>query len=64
MRSGRRACRQRVPLGSAIAHEIEGDVQSARLGKLGQMGLLNDRRVYRQIREWIAGACAYSDSRS
>ncbi len=48
-----------VPLGSAIAQEIEGDVQSARLGKLGHMGLLNDRRVYRQIREWVAGACAY-----
>ena len=26
---------------------------------LGHMGLLNDRRVYRQIREWVAGACAY-----
>ena len=47
-----------VPLGSAIAHEIEGDVQSARLGQLGHLRLLNDRRVYRQIREWVAGACA------
>ena len=45
------------PLGSAIAHEIEGDVQSARLGKLGRLRLLNDRRVH-QIREWVAGAYA------
>ncbi len=43
-----------VPLSSAITHQIEGDVQSAALGKLGHMGLLNDPRVYRQIREWLA----------
>ncbi len=40
--------------GSATTHEIEGDVQSARLGKASHMGLLNDVRVYRQIREWIS----------
>ena len=43
-----------VPLSSAIAHAIEGDVQCAKLGKLGHMALLNDARVYRQIRNWIA----------
>lgn len=43
-----------VTLGSATAHEIEGDVQSARLGNVNHMGLLNDMRVYRQIREWVA----------
>ncbi|HCZ13449.1 MAG TPA: hypothetical protein DHV85_02390 [Candidatus Accumulibacter sp.] len=42
-----------VPLSSAITHEIEGDVESARIGKLGHLGLLNDTRVYRQIREWL-----------
>ena len=43
-----------VPLSSAIAHQIDGDVQNATFGKLGHMGLLNDSRVYRQIREWLA----------
>ena len=42
-----------VPLSSAITHEIEGDVESAKIGKLGHLGLLNDTRVYRQIREWL-----------
>jgi pimeloyl-ACP methyl ester carboxylesterase len=45
-----------VTLGSATAHEIEGDVQSARLGNISHMSLVNDRRVYRQIREWLAAA--------
>lgn len=45
-----------VPLGSATTHEIEGDVQSAKLGKIGHMGLLTDRRVYRQIRAWLIAA--------
>ena len=39
---------------SATAHAIDGDVQSASLGKLGHMRLLNDPRVYRQIRDWVA----------
>jgi pimeloyl-ACP methyl ester carboxylesterase len=43
-----------VTLGSATTHEIEGDVQSAKLGNIGHMALTNDARVYRQIREWIA----------
>lgn len=43
-----------VTPGSATAHAIEGDVQSVWLGKLGHMGLLNDARVYRQIRDWLA----------
>jgi pimeloyl-ACP methyl ester carboxylesterase len=44
-----------VTPGSATAHEIDGDVQSAKLGNIGHMGLTNDPRVYRQIREWLAG---------
>jgi len=42
-----------VTLSSATTHAIEGDVQSARLGKLGHMRLLGDARVYRQIRAWL-----------
>ena len=42
-----------VTLGSATAHEIDGDVQSAKLGNIGHMALTNDVRVYRQIREWV-----------
>ncbi len=42
-----------VPLTSATAHDADGDVQSVRLGKLGHMRLLNDKRVYRQISEWL-----------
>lgn len=42
-----------VTLGSATTHAIEGDVRSARLGKLGHMDLLHDARVYSQIREWV-----------
>jgi pimeloyl-ACP methyl ester carboxylesterase len=43
-----------VTLDSATTHEIVGDVQSARLGNIGHMGLVTDARVYRQIREWVA----------
>lgn len=43
-----------VPLSSAIAHEIEGDVETARVGRLGHMAIVNDARVYRQIRDWVA----------
>ena len=28
-------------------------IQCARLGKLGHLEMLNDTRVYRQIREWL-----------
>jgi pimeloyl-ACP methyl ester carboxylesterase len=42
-----------VTLGSATAHEIDGDVQSAKLGNIGHMALTNDVRVYRQVREWV-----------
>ena len=42
-----------VTLGSATTHEIEGDVQSAKLGNIGHMALTNDARVYRQVREWV-----------
>jgi len=43
-----------VTPGSATAHAIDGDVQSASLGKLGHMRLLKDTRVYRQIKEWVS----------
>ena len=43
-----------VTLGSATTHEIEGDVQSAKLGNIGHMALTNDVRVYRQVRDWVA----------
>lgn len=43
-----------VTLGSATTHEIEGDVQSAKLGNIGHMALTNDVRVFRQVREWVA----------
>lgn len=43
-----------VMLGSATDHEIEGDVLSARLGNISHMGLLNDQRVYKQIKKWMA----------
>jgi pimeloyl-ACP methyl ester carboxylesterase len=42
-----------VPVSSAIAHQIDGDVKSAAVGRLGHMGLLNDARVYRQVSEWL-----------
>jgi len=43
-----------VTPGSATAHAIDGDVQSASLGRLAHMRLLKDVRVYRQIKEWIS----------
>jgi pimeloyl-ACP methyl ester carboxylesterase len=54
-----------VTLSSATAHAIEGDVQSARLGKLGHMRLLGDARVYQQIRAWLVelGDAALPDRR-
>lgn len=39
---------------SATAHAIDGDVESVRLGKLSHMALLNDARVYLQLRKWLA----------
>lgn len=42
-----------VTLKSATAHDGEGDVRSARLGGIGHMGLLTERRVYRQIADWL-----------
>ena len=42
-----------VTLGSATAHGLAGDAQSARLGGVGHMGLLGDRRVYGQICKWL-----------
>ncbi|MBK7414784.1 MAG: alpha/beta fold hydrolase [Dechloromonas sp.] len=38
---------------SATTHDMTGDVQSAKLGGIGHMELLTDRRVYRQIRDWL-----------
>lgn len=43
-----------VTPGSATAHAIDGDVQSASLGGLAHMRLLKDLRVYRQIKEWVS----------
>ncbi len=43
-----------VTPGSATAHAIDGDVQTAAVGKLGHMDLLTDPRVYRQIADWLA----------
>ncbi|WP_374680754.1 esterase/lipase family protein [Accumulibacter sp.] len=43
-----------VTPGSATAHAIDGDVLSTSLSKLGHMRLLNDARVYRQIKEWVS----------
>jgi pimeloyl-ACP methyl ester carboxylesterase len=42
-----------VTPGSATAHELEGNVQSIRLGAVNHMGLLNDPRVYAQILAWL-----------
>ena len=39
--------------GSATPHELEGNVQSIRLGAVNHMGLLNDPRVYAQILAWL-----------
>jgi hypothetical protein len=43
-----------VTPGSATTHEIEGDVQSARIGNISHMALLTDLRVYEQIKAWLA----------
>lgn len=42
-----------ITLGSATVHELQGDVQSVRLGAINHMGLLTDPRVYAQIRAWL-----------
>lgn len=44
-----------VTPGSATAHELEGDVQSIRLGALGHMALQTDPRGYSQILGWLGG---------
>ena len=43
-----------VTLGSATEHPITGDVKSIRLGGIAHMALLNEARVYAQIRSWLA----------
>jgi len=43
---------------SATAHEQAGDVASVRLGKVGHMSLLNDRRVHAQIITWLGSGKA------
>ena len=42
-----------VTLGSATLPELANDVDSVRLGGLGHMALLNEPRVYEQIRQWL-----------
>jgi len=42
-----------VTLGSATPPKLGDDVDSARLGGLGHMALLNEPRVYAQIRQWL-----------
>lgn len=42
-----------VTLGSATPPELADDVDSVRLGGLGHMALLNEPRVYDQIRQWL-----------
>jgi len=43
-----------VTLDSATAPNLPGDVATVRLGGLHHMALLNDPRVYPQIRQWLA----------
>ena len=43
-----------VTLDSATAPNLPGDVATVRLGGLHHMALLNDPRVYQQIRHWLA----------
>lgn len=43
-----------VTLHSATAPKLPGDVATVRLGGLHHMALLNEARVYQQIREWLA----------
>ena len=42
-----------VTLGSATPPELADDTDSVRLGGLGHMALLNEPRVYEQIRQWL-----------
>jgi hypothetical protein len=43
-----------VTLHSATAPKLSGDVATVRLGGLHHMALLNEPRVYQQIRQWLA----------
>ena len=43
-----------VTLHSATTPKLPGDVVTARLGGLHHMALLNEPRVYQQIRQWLA----------
>ena len=43
-----------VTLNSATAPALPGDVATVRLGGLHHMALLNEPRVYQQIRRWLA----------
>ncbi len=52
-----------VTPGSATAHAIDGDVQTAAVGRLGHMELLTDARVYRQISDWLAALGATGPGR-
>lgn len=42
-----------VTLGSATAPHLGGDVDAIRLGGLHHMALLNEPRVYQQIKQWL-----------
>ena len=42
-----------VTLGSATAPHLRGDVDAIKLGGLNHMALLNDPRVYQQIKKWL-----------
>lgn len=41
---------------SATPPALSGDVRAVRLGGMGHMRLMNEPRVYRQIREWLTEA--------
>lgn len=43
-----------VTPGSATGPLLAGDVRAVRLGGMGHMRLMNEPRVYRQIRAWLA----------
>lgn len=43
-----------VTLGSATPPDLPGDVATVRLGGLSHLALLNEPRVYRQIRRWLS----------
>jgi pimeloyl-ACP methyl ester carboxylesterase len=51
-----------VTLGSATTPELSDDVDSVRLGGLGHMALLNEPRVYAQIRQWLDAPDARNSS--